>query len=184
MKPKPPDPRRLDVAAFAARAMTLSDVCSLDTMPRLFDATATAPSTPASVHWTLTGASPRGADGSVRVVLQVQARAEVPRVCQRCLETMVVAVTVNRHLRFVVGEEEAARLDADGDEDVLALEPTLDALALIEDELLLAMPLVPKHERCVDVGIPASAGDAATGGKDDADKPFAALAALRRPASH
>jgi hypothetical protein len=44
--------------------------------------------------------------------------------------------------------------------------------------------VVPKHERCVDVGALASGGDAAIVTEDDADKPFAALAALRRSGSH
>jgi uncharacterized protein len=31
---------------------------------------------------------------------------------------------------------------------VLALEPALDLKELVEDELLLALPLVPRHEVC------------------------------------
>ena len=55
---------------------------------------------------------------------------------------------IEKALRFVHGEDAAAELDADSDDDVLASSRSLDLRALIEDELLLALPLVPRHEAC------------------------------------
>ena len=83
-----------------------------------------------------------------------------------------------RRIFFVEGEEAAAALDAETEDDVLALTPTLDLLALVEDELLLALPLVPRHEVCLQP-LPRALVD------DDpavasADNPFAALAALKQ----
>jgi uncharacterized protein len=92
--------------------------------------------------------------------------------CQRCLEPLPVTLAVDRQIRFVEGEEEAERLDADSDDDVLALEPATDLHALLEDELILALPLVPRHADC---GLPS--GGAAV---EDPSHPFAGLAALRR----
>ncbi len=55
----------------------------------------------------------------------------------------------NGGIVFVAGgEEAAAALDAESDDDVLALESSLDLHALVEDELLLALPLVPRHDEC------------------------------------
>ncbi|MFC3217232.1 hypothetical protein [Comamonas sp. JC664] len=49
-------------------------------------------------------------------------------------------------------EATAAALDDESEEDVLVLAPQIDALELIEDELLMALPMVPMHEVCpVDV---------------------------------
>jgi uncharacterized metal-binding protein YceD (DUF177 family) len=86
----------------------------------------------------------------------------------------------DRRLRFVDGEDEAARLDEDSDDDVLALPASLDVPALIEDELILALPLVPRHEVCPQP-LPMSAAD--EGAEDEAPHAFAALAHLRRPGS-
>ena len=62
---------------------------------------------------------------------------------------------------------------------MLALTPDLDLQALIEDELLMALPLVARHDTCPEA-VPLFAQDAAF---DDALQekvnPFAALAALK-----
>ena len=68
-------------------------------------------------------------------------------------------------------ESEAEALDTDSEDDVLALGPSFDLIELIEDELLLAWPLVPRHERC--------AQPAHRAGAEPAASPFAALATLK-----
>ena len=54
----------------------------------------------------------------------------------------------------------------------------LDVLELVEDELLMALPIVPMHENCESEHAPTSF-DQAEGGDDEKPHPFAALAALR-----
>jgi uncharacterized protein len=49
--------------------------------------------------------------------------------------------------------------------------------SLIEDEVLLALPIVPRHDHCP-VPVPLSSEPDDAG--DGASHPFAALAALRR----
>jgi len=60
---------------------------------------------------------------------------------------------------------------------VLAITRALDLRDLIEDELLLAMPIVPRHEVCPEPLV-AAAGD--DGLVEDKPNPFAALAGLKR----
>ena len=57
-------------------------------------------------------------------------------------------------LRFVDGEAQAEALDADSEDDVLALAPALDLRTLVEDELLLAWPIVPRHDAVLGTGTP------------------------------
>jgi uncharacterized protein len=57
-------------------------------------------------------------------------------------------VDVARALRFVADEATAEALDAESEDDVLALPRRLDLHDLVEDELLLALPLVPMHTTC------------------------------------
>ena len=112
-----------------------------------------------------------GAQPALRIV----ADAAVGLECQRCLQRMVVPLRVDRRVFFVAGEDAAASLDAESDDDVLTLEPALDLKSLVEDELLLALPLVPRHEVCPEP-LPFEAEPEAPA----SEHPFAALAALKR----
>ena len=69
----------------------------------------------------------------------------------------------------------------DSEDDVLALTRALDLRELVEDELLLALPIVPRHEVCPEP-LPQPADDAAPA--EPAPHPFAALAALKRTKPH
>ncbi len=78
----------------------------------------------------------------------------------------------------MASEAEAERLDAESDDDHLVLVPRLDLLALVEDELILELPLVPRHEGICPEPLPQPAADEAP--VDERPNPFAALAALRK----
>jgi uncharacterized protein len=166
------DPRSLDVAAFARAEGRLQGDWPLDSFRRLMQDAAPPTAGVAPVAWAAEGRARVDAAGAVQIGLHLAARAEVVLQCQRCLEPLPVALAVDRRIRFVEGEDEAERLDADSEDDVLALEPATDLHALLEDELILALPLVPRHADC---GLP-SGGAAA----DDPAHPFAGLATLRR----
>ncbi|MGZ5131988.1 MAG: YceD family protein [Caldimonas sp.] len=169
------DPRRFDVAAFAASGASLAGEWPLATLPRLASAGVGRPSEGEPVRWRVTGQRARLGDAGVQAALQLVADGALEVECQRCLQAMTVPLNVERRLFFVEGEDAAAALDADSEDDVLTLEPAIDLRALLEDELLLALPLVPRHEACPEP-LPLR-------GEDDgpaAEHPFAALAALRR----
>jgi uncharacterized protein len=102
---------------------------------------------------------------------------------------MAVSLAVAPAIRFAANESQAASEDADSDEDVLALTRSLNLRELAEDELLLALPLVPRHASCPQP-LPLAAGDEAAAqppadpagseGPEVKPHPFAALAALKR----
>ena len=50
--------------------------------------------------------------------------------------------------RFAPDEEQAARLDEELEADVLALSPGFSLMDLVEDEVLLELPLMARHEAC------------------------------------
>jgi len=180
---KPADPRRLDVLAFARAQRSAQGRLRLDELPRLRDSVLPPAEgeAPPAFEWSVAGSfrQPVGREAQLR--LHLRAGGVVRVTCQRCLEPLAVTLAVDNRLRFVEGEDEAQKLDElTDDEDVLALQPRLDLIELIEDELILTLPLVPRHERCR-VTLPARAAD---DGADDnpappAPSPFAALARLR-----
>jgi uncharacterized protein len=86
---------------------------------------------------------------------------------------------VDRWLRFVADEAQAEALDADSEDDVLVLARFTDLVELIEDEFLLALPIVPRHEVCPEpLPLPHSDAEAV---EQEQPHPFAALAALKNP---
>jgi uncharacterized protein len=172
------DPLRLEVAAFAADAAELRGEWPLAGFARLVDATHEAgrPGPAEAVHWTLRGELRAARNDAPQVWLHLGGRAELRLACQRCLAPVPVVLEVDRSFLFVDGEDRAAALDAQMEDDVLALPRRLDVHELLEDELLLALPLVPRHARCptplpVEPAVPAEA---------PRTNPFAALQALRR----
>lgn len=172
------DPRRLDVAAFARAGAELAGTWPLAEMPRLLQDTLPPPDGAATVAWAVRGSSKPVAGGEPELRLHLHAGTTLRMCCQRCLQPVTVVLDVRPSLRFVRGESQAEALDEAGDEDVLALTAALDLRQLVEDELILALPLVPRHETCAEP-LPMSAGDdAATA---EAPSPaFATLASLLR----
>jgi uncharacterized protein len=181
MKDKPADPRALELRSACAEGAVLEGRWPLALFARLVPGLSEPPGD-APVAWRAQAEQRRVAGGEPERWLHLQAHATVPLQCQRCLATMAQTVELDRRFRFVPGEEEAERLDEASDDDVLALPARLDLRELLEDELILALPIVPRHEgECPDpLRQPAeSAGAAASAG--ERPHPFAALAALRKP---
>jgi uncharacterized protein len=85
-------------------------------------------------------------------------------------------ITVDRRFRFVRTEAEALKLDEVSEDDVMVLEPRLDVATLLEDELILSLPIVPMHPVCPEPLRPLHDDSVLD---DAAPHPFAALAALR-----
>jgi uncharacterized protein len=179
MKARPVDPHRLDVEAFAkegaqlqgdwplAALERLAQVAHPDARPRECDIT----------HWHARGERRDVKGGHPQTWLHVRATARLSLVCQRCLAAVEVPVEAERSFLFVADEDTAARLDADTEDDVLAMTRSLDLRELVEDELLLALPLVPRHDVCPEP-LPMEHGDDVS--DEPAPSPFAALAGLKR----
>lgn len=182
------DPARLDVAEFARAQAQLEGRLPLAALARLADAVVQpADGAGADVHWSAQGLWREAAGTAPETRLRVRAQATVWLTCQRCLQPAALPIEVDTTLRFVADEALAERLDEEQDaEDVLALPRSLKLAELIEDELILALPIVPRHEACPEPLAYAAeaAADFApddTAPDDDQPHPFAALAALKKP---
>lgn len=176
MKAREFDPLRLDIAAFAKEEQVLEGSWPLEALERLAGSAVagTAEGAP-PVSWRLVGEHRPAKGGTHEAWLHLTARAEVQLECQRCLKPVAEPLEAERSFLFVHGEEAAAALDAESEDDVLAITRSLDARELIEDELLLALPIVPRHEECPE---PLAVPEEDLPG-EEAPHPFAALAALK-----
>ena len=115
--------------------------------------------------------------------LRLQIETTVARHCQRCLQTLLLPVATERDFRFVADEATASAQDEDSLEDVLVWDKHFDLHALIEDEILLELPLVPMHETCPSIGkgetaVHIKAAEPSKAGEAPTHQPFAGLGAL------
>ena len=77
--------------------------------------------------------------------LRLTISGEVGLTCQRCLGSMPYTVEVERTLYLARNEAELERLDALPDSDAIQAGERLSLVDLVEDEVLLSLPLAPMH---------------------------------------
>lgn len=177
------NPRRFDVLAFAEAGASLDGVEPLDGFERLLAERHAGGGMSPVVNWSASGEMRPDAAGKPLPWLHLQVRLDLPVGCQRCLGPVVVALEVDRWFRFAADEAAAEAEDDDSEEDVLAMEPRPDLLGLVEDELLMAIPLVPMHEQCPEPLVAPQAradADAQQASPEERPHPFAALARLKK----
>ena len=101
-------------------------------------------------------------------------------VCQRCLEPMQVPVEASAHVALLVSEAEADRVPPEF-ETVHVPENRIRVRDLVEEELLLTLPISPLHEEADECGaqiepqMPETQPDAPA---PDTQRPFAQLGEL------
>jgi uncharacterized protein len=177
---RPLQANRLNMKAFAQDGAPLTESTLLQNMERLVEETQGL-QPDLAVKWQARGELRPRAGAEDEVWLHLTAEATVPLTCQRCMGVVETAVAIDQWYRFVADEDIAMAEDDQSEEDLLVMEPQFDLLAVLEDELLMALPLVPMHEQCP-VSPKLQAGDAGVVGDPDADKkpnPFAVLAQLK-----
>ena len=114
-------------------------------------------------------------DERARPVLHLNIDVTLRVECQRCLTAMDYPL----HLQstMVLYADEAvldAAMDEDDDLDAILIEPQLDVVQLVEDEIIMGLPFAPKHEQCSGAHSEQSSGR---------ENPFAVLAALKKNVS-
>jgi uncharacterized protein len=105
--------------------------------------------------------------------LHLRLVADLSAYCQRCLERLPLHLDVERDIVLLAGVRALDPADDDDDEtDAIPHATTLDLLDLIEEEVILSLPMVPRHvdERC-------RAQPAAE--PDKPDSPFSVLVGLK-----
>ena len=165
----------LDIWALAQSGALIEGEQTVAELARL--QSACADQAPQPVRWRLQGLLRPGPDGRDQPWMLLQIEAELPLSCVRCLHPVNQVFRIEREFRFVADEATALAEDEDSLEDLLALTPPLDGLNLIEDELLMDMPILPKHDNCKSEYLQTND----VGESEEKAKPFAALAQWRKP---
>lgn len=169
----------LDVKSFAQSSREISGHDLLSNYERLLVETHGI-GADRYLNWSAQGELKSGEAGSGdQIWLHVQADVTLPLTCQRCLSPVDSVVSVNRSFRFVASEDDAEQQDDDCEEDVLALNPEFKLSELIEDEILMELPLVPRHDECPTEVVMAAEDANFEVASAEKRNPFAVLAKLQ-----
>lgn len=118
-----------------------------------------------------------GVDARDRPSVTGRVSAELSLICQRCLEPMPFSVRAEVGLVFIPDRTEDEALDEEDEPFILGDAPVAVS-ELVEDELILALPLIPKHPEGECEG--GRIEDCEPEEHGEARSPFAALAALKK----
>lgn len=101
---------------------------------------------------------------------------ELPLICQRSLQRFLLPVSVKQRLGLIRSEDEESSLPEEYEAMLVPEDGNLRPLDLVEDELVLAVPVVPLSPE----GEAVNRDWAPTEEEQSKANPFAALAALKK----
>lgn len=118
-----------------------------------------------------------------KAAIELEIDVDVRVVCQRCLGELELPLRVRNRLRLIdqapEWTAEAAEFESNAEDEIVS-SPALDVQALVEDEVMLALPLAPRHEHCE-----LAHGEGGRGGPGEMarESPFGVLARLKNRAN-
>lgn len=169
-------PAFIELDRYADRQAQVQVRLSVSQLPRVM-ALLTGPSEPVAVEMQFA----RDARGFVRLTGRVQ--ATLPLTCQRCLTSVETLIESQLDVYLLRQEANAERLD-EADDYVVVGDERCAIYDVLEDELILSLPVVPRHEVCApDVMAQLAAVQTAVAEPEmpRRDNPFDVLAGLKKP---
>jgi uncharacterized protein len=169
-------PERIDPLRLAETGRTFRGLMELSRFKRL------APSL-VSTEGTVEVELEFGIDEAGVRYLSGRLSTEVELICQRCLEPMRFRLTAEPLLGIVADAALAERLPPHYEALIAGERGPLLLQDIIEDELILALPIVPRHpvEACPQAdAVRDDEGAEPDSETEEKDNPFAVLAALKR----
>lgn len=164
-------PRDVDPRKFANQGITLRGNIPLAELPRITELVA-EPTGEVNVVLTF------DVDEQRFKVVSGDVEGSLSLTCQRCLEPVVVPLQASVHVAVVWTEEEAKALPRSLDPWIVG-EGATDIYHIVEEEILLSLPMVAYHdEPCIDASHLHS-GDVAEEDVKPADNPFKMLEQLK-----
>lgn len=165
-------PLTADVFELARERRTLEGELPLSALPRLV---ASLLRSDGRLSYRIQGTvDERGRPGA-----RMQLTADLVLECQRCNQELVHRLQRDAQFRFVASEDELNALPIEDDEvDVVVGTRHMDIAAWVEDEAILSLPLIPRHDGCRPA-VPMATADSASDASGQRPNPFAALAGLK-----
>jgi len=167
----------IDTYVFTRQAHEVSGETPLGQFSR-FVSDLPAQDSAATAKWTVAGYQ----DARNQAFLYVVVEATVTALCQRCFQEMALPIHSESQLAVVQTEQELEQevdinLSPDEWQEPVLASQHFDVLDIVEDELILGFPYVPKHEHCRN---PFEDNNDLEIGEQDDESPFDALRHLRK----
>lgn len=162
-------PQFLDPRKFADQGLEIHGQTGVGALPRLADLRD-------SQNEVVDVALQFGRNEEGRQAVEGRVSASLVMPCQRCLEPVTYQVIAKVKLVMVWNEEQIKALPEHLD-PLLVTGEKMPLVDLLEEELLLALPLVALHEQCPNPLVKEQSSVA--GDEEKADNPFAVLAKLK-----
>ncbi len=122
-----------------------------------------------------------GRDEFGTAYLDLRVQAPLTLTCQRTLEPFVLPVTVDSRLGLIRFEREEAALPPEVEPLLVADDGKLNLADVIEDELLLALPLIPVNpDSTLPEEVVGPGPEEVSSGEGRSDNPFAVLRELKK----
>ena len=144
----PPWSQPLDVDRLARGEAVIDFDVPLAELPRL---KSRIPGVGGNVH-----GSARFGQQSRFAVAELELAGTATLQCQRCMQAMKLSVDSTTHVALILTEADAADVPEEL-EPVLARDGRISAGELVEEELLLALPIVPLHGELSECAVPPAA---------------------------
>ena len=115
-------------------------------------------------------------------IMNLRLKGRIHLICQRCLQDCAVDLEENRHFVLVATEEEADAYPLEDEEqEPLVASQQFNLLETIEDEVLLSLPLIPKHPEGFCEPHASTFGDEVPGGESgERENPFNILKNMKK----
>ena len=99
------------------------------------------------LDYVVKGGRSEGSNGHLEIKLVIAGAVHLR--CQRCLQSLAFTLQIEKRLRLVAPGREWPEEEVE-DESLDAIEASREMIlgTLIEDEVLLALPISPRHEKC------------------------------------
>lgn len=160
---------QIDGLQFARAGLEIGGRLSADQLPRLAELGCRT----AGLDFTLTGTKNSRGKPALRINLNGVGEMQ----CQRCLSPVALDLSADEELELAGSLQEIEA--ADDDVDRVLARNAMDVAELVEDEAILLLPMVPRHERCAGAGVPPVETGAATVEVGKVS-PFSVLASLKK----
>jgi uncharacterized protein len=153
-------PGVIDGLQFARGAQAIRGVLGMEHLPRLAELQGATE----GLAFGLRG----GMRDDGKPCLWISVSGELRLVCQRCLGQLIFPLSIDAEL---VLTDDPSEIEAAEDEvDRVLASRAMSVAQLVEDEVLLALPMVPRHDRC---------SAAVPGEREAKPSPFSVLTELK-----
>ena len=142
----PAEPKALrSVDLLVPQTYSGSGLLALDDLPRVaLEAAARSPDD--GFEWAVQTFFDGVVGGEPRLKMNLSLKGQMHLICQRCMQPCLIEIEESRQFVFLANEALADAFPMEDDAlEPLVMDSQFDLLGTIEDEILLSLPLIPKH---------------------------------------